>query len=129
MIYSKKMIKALIKDRTVWIGEINYELVTVIRVVCRVYVKYNKLPVITSANDSIHAENSLHPKNLAWDFRIWGIDDSTTKEIDEMKICADEIRHELNAIDFRYTVIYGNDEHLDHMHIEYNVNKKQQPQT
>ncbi len=119
------MIKVLVKDKTVWFSVINYELLTAIRVVCRVYNKYGKIPVITSANDAKHAQNSWHYAGLAWDFRIWGIDNLATKDIDEMKICADEIREELQAIDFHYNVFYGDPDHMDHMHIEYNLNKTQ----
>src|SRR4030042_3179698 len=124
------MIKLLIKDRTVWIGEVNYEFVTAIRVVCRIYQRRNKVPVLTSGNDATHSKDSWHYKNLGWDFRVWGIDNPDTKQIDEMEICANEIREELKSIDYHYDVIYkdkkpdGTYGHTDHMHIEYDFTKK-----
>lgn len=120
--------KIFIKDNTVWIGEINEQFLTACRIVERIYLKHSKIPVITSGNDGKHDPASCHYKNLGWDFRIWGINDPTTVE-DEMEICAIEIRHDLQAIDFHYDVIYKNVQadgtigHKDHMHIEYDKNK------
>lgn len=122
--------KIAIKDKTVWIGELNEQFITACRVVDRIYSNHNIVPVITSGNDAKHLEDSWHYQNLGWDFRIWGIDDPTTKQIDEMEIVANEIRHDLQAIDYRYDVVYkdlredGTYGHTDHMHIEYDKNKK-----
>jgi hypothetical protein len=103
---------------------IGYEFCTLARIVYRVLQKYNVTPTVTSANDSKHDSNSWHYKDLAWDWRIWGVDDPKTV-IDEVKQAADEIRREAQAVDFRYDVIYGDKDHLDHIHTEYDLNKKQ----
>jgi len=118
------MLKLRVKDKTVWFSEINYEFLVVARCVCRVYSRYNTIPVVTRAAEDAPGSvpNSWHFKGLAWDFRIWGVDDPKTVE-NEMATCANEIRKELNAIDYRYTVLYGDAGHKNHMHIEYDLDK------
>ena len=115
--------RIFIKDRSVWIGEINEHFLTACRIIERVYLRHSKIPVLTSANDGKHQHDSLHYLNEGWDFRIWGIDDPKTVE-DEMLICAAEIRHDLQAIDFHYDGVYGDDKHKDHMHVEWDKSKK-----
>jgi len=99
----------------VWFKFISYEFLTLSRIVFRVYQKYGIIPTVTSACDGKHMEGSLHPKGLAWDWRIW--------ELSSPGQVWDEIRHEAQAIDRRYDIVFGDDKHLDHAHTEYDENK------
>ena len=112
---------------------IGYEFCTLARIVYRVLERRGIVPTVTSANDGKHLPDSWHYQDLGWDWRIWGVaagpdgplarrDDSITP-IDEVKLAADEIRKELQAIDYRYDVIYGDKDHLDHIHTEYDLKK------
>jgi len=101
---------------------IGYEFCTLARIVFRVLERRGIVPTVTSANDGNHLPDSWHYKDLGWDWRIWGVDDLKTP-IDEVSQAADEIRKELQAIDYRYDVIYGDKDHLDHIHTEFNLKK------
>ncbi len=109
------MIKAICKEG-VWFKFINYEFITLARIVCRVYGKYDLVPTITSACDGIHqggeGRASLHYDGLGWDWRIWGLKDP--------KGIADEIRNEAQAIDYHYDIVLE----ADHIHTEYDLLKK-----
>lgn len=115
------MIRINIKKGVVF-NVIGPEFCTLARIVSSTLQKYGVIPTVTSANDSKHAANSWHYKDLAWDWRIWGVDDPKTP-INEVQEAVDELRHELQAIDYHYDVIYGDKEHLDHIHTEYDLNK------
>ena len=121
------MIRINIKKGVVF-NVIGFEFCTLARIVYRVLQKYNVTPTITSANDSKHELNSWHYKDLAWDWRIWGVDNPKTP-IDEVKQAADEIRQAAQNIDYHYDVIYGDKDHLDHIHTEYDLNKKQKAES
>jgi hypothetical protein len=110
------MIKINIKKGVVF-NVIAYEFCTLARIIFRVYQKYGAIPTCTSANDGKHATNSWHYFDLGWDWRIWGLSDP--------QAVADELRQELQAIDFHYDVVFGDPQHLDHIHTEYDLNKKQ----
>jgi len=110
------MIKVYCKEG-VWFKFISYEFLTLARVVYRVYEAEGIIPTITSACDSQHGEGSLHPRGLAWDWRIWGLKDPQR--------AANEIRREVQAIDYHYDIVFGDEKHLDHIHTEYDENKKQ----
>ena len=118
------MIKIKIKKGVVF-NIIGPEFCTLARILYRIFQKYNIIPEVTSANDSKHLPDSWHYKDLAWDWRIWGVDDFKTP-INEVQQAADELRHELQAVDFHYDVIYGDKDHLDHIHTEYDL-KKEKP--
>ena len=112
----------------VWFKFISYEFLIAARTVYRVLQRYKVIPTVTSACDSKHMPNSWHYKGLAWDFRIWGVDDPKTVQ-NEVKEAADEIRRQLNEVDFRYDVVYGDEKHLDHIHIEFDETKKKEDGT
>ena len=116
------MIKVDCKEG-VWFRFISYEFITLARIFCRVYEKHNLIPTVTSACDGKHAENSWHYKGLGWDWRVWGVDDPKTIQ-NEVKEVADEIRREAQAIDYHYDIVYGDEKHLDHIHSEFDFNKK-----
>lgn len=101
---------------------IGFEFCTLARIIYRIFQQWDMVPWITSANDGTHAPDSWHYKNLAWDWRIWGVDNPKTV-IDEVKQAADEIRREAQAVDYHYDVIFGDPKHLDHIHTEYDLNK------
>ena len=102
--------------RGVWFREINRPFLICAQVVAEVYRKQHVTPVVTSACDGWHMKNSLHYDGLAWDWRIWGLEDP--------RAAADEIRERLREIDPRYDVVYGDPRHLDHIHIEYDIRKE-----
>ena len=104
----------------VWFKFINIEFLWAAQVVCRVFEKYNVSTWITSACDSKHASNSFHYDGMAWDFRIWGVDNPQTPQ-DEVMDAAKLIRAELHTISPRFRVIYGDPQHLDHIHVEFNT--------
>jgi hypothetical protein len=108
----------------IWFRFITFEFLVLARIVYRVFQKYGIIPVVTSACDGKHRADSWHYQGLGWDWRIWGMDDPKTP-IDEVKKAADEIRREVQAIDYHYDVVYGDKDHLDHIHTEYDLNKKE----
>ncbi|OIO37213.1 MAG: hypothetical protein AUJ72_04970 [Candidatus Omnitrophica bacterium CG1_02_46_14] len=116
------MIKINVKKGVVF-KVIGFEFCTLARIVYRVLQKYGVTPMVTSANDGKHVPNSWHYQDLAWDWRIWGVDDPKTP-IDEVKQAADEIRRAAQNADYHYDVIYGDKDHLDHIHMEYDLKKK-----
>ena len=117
------MIKINVKKGVVF-NVIGYEFCTLARIVYRVLQKYNVIPTVTSANDGKHDPDSWHYKDEAWDWRVWGVDNPKTP-IDEVKQAADEIRQAAKNIDYHYDVIYGDKDHLNHIHTEFDLNKKQ----
>ena len=122
------MIKVDCKEG-VWFKFISYEFLTLARIFCRVYERRELVPTVTSACDSKHQSDSWHYKGLGWDWRIWGVDDPKTLQ-NEVKEVADEIRREAQAIDYHYDIVYadvredGTIGHLDHIHSEYDIEKK-----
>jgi len=95
---------------------IGYEFCALSRIVFRVFEKYNVIPTLTSAYDGEHVPDSWHYKDLGWDWRTWGLADP--------KAAADAIRRQAQALDYRYDVIFGDKKHLDHIHTQYDLNKK-----
>jgi len=116
------MIKINVKKGVVF-NVIGYEFCTLARIVSRIYEKYNVTPTVTSANDGKHDPDSWHYKDEAWDWRVWGVDNPKTP-IDEVKQAADEIRQAAQNIDYHYDVIYGDKDHLNHIHTEFDLNKR-----
>lgn len=105
--------KLRLKDGVI-IKEINEAFLTFCDVVYNVYHKHFVIPTITSANDGEHIETSLHYKNLAWDLRIWGL--NNVQEV------ADELRLALKDESGYWQVVYGDTHHLNHIHVEFDVN-------
>jgi hypothetical protein len=93
------------------IKEFNSQLCHVCYSAWFVWKEYGLTATITSANDGKHMENSLHYKNLAWDLRIWGLPNPAE--------AADKLRNLLNAKRNDYDVIFGDANHLDHVHVEF----------
>lgn len=81
--------------------------------VSMVYRKRGIEPVLTSASDGTHQKGSLHYSGLAWDFRVWGLPDPgpTAKELQSCLA-----RHSSY-----WQVVYGDADHLDHIHVEYDI--------
>lgn len=104
------MIKVDCKEG-VWFKFISYEFLVAAQVVWKHYSNQSVVPTVTSACDSQHCEGSYHYTGLAWDFRIWGLNNPEN--------VANAIRSDLRNIDYRYDVIFEG----DHIHIEYDLNK------
>ncbi len=97
------------------IKEVNTEFFQLCVEAFLIYDKYNIIPTITSANDGEHIPTSLHYKNLAWDLRIWGLNEP-------MKV-AEELASNLREISKYWQVLYGDDNHLNHFHVEFDINQ------
>jgi hypothetical protein len=104
------MIKVNCKEG-VWFKFITFEFLWCAQAVFNIYQKYEVVPTVTSACDGNHAQSSWHYKGLAWDWRIWGITDPHR--------AAEELREDLGRISAKYKVIFGDPQHLDHIHTEY----------
>jgi hypothetical protein len=91
------------------IKELNSALCHVAYSVWFVWREYGLTAMLTSGNDSKHMEGSLHYKNLAWDFRIWGIPNPQEAR--------DKLHKLLNTKGNDYDVVLES----DHLHIEYDV--------
>ncbi len=107
-------------ESDVRISEINQYLTSLSEIIYSIYRKYGKIPIITSGNDSKHMKNSLHYEGLAWDFRIWDIPKSHRYKV------VYELRDILQGYDYRWDVVYGDKNHLNHIHIEFDIRKKRQ---
>lgn len=94
------------------IAIINDHLLVVCEVVSYAYgAQEAAVPVMTSAADGKHRPRSYHPEGLAWDFRTRGLEDPAA--------VAAEIRRILAVRGPFYDVVYGDQKHLDHIHIEF----------
>lgn len=104
------MIKVNCKEG-VWFKFISYEFLVAAQIVFQEYSKEEITPTVTSACDGKHMDGSYHYNGMAWDFRIWGLQ--------YPQDTADRIKLALQDLDYRYDVIFE----LDHIHIEYDINK------
>ena len=97
--------------RGVWILEFNEPFMEFLRALSQVGYDMNYEPTITSGGDGEHMEGSLHYKGLAWDLRV--------RDCSNRARFANELRSSLNAIDDNWDVLYGDQYHLNHIHVEY----------
>ena len=97
----------------VWFKFISWEFTVAAQTAFGVYQEYNIIPCVTSAAEpeSKHMTGSLHYVGLAWDFRIWGLNDPQQ--------ASNKIKRLLQDTDFRYDVIFEK----DHIHIEFDSKK------
>jgi len=79
------------------------------------YQKDGVIPMVTSACDGRHMVGSLHGEGLAWDWRIWGLKDPGAT--------ADQIRIRARELNPRYDIVFGDPDHLDHIHSEFDIRK------
>lgn len=108
-----------LKSQGVDVSKLTSETVEAAKVAGGIYIKYGKIPIITSAYDSFekHKKDSKHLTGDAVDFRTKHLNLSQSQKI----ALADEIRDKLNKTSNSYTVLYedpGGDE--EHFHIQYN---------
>jgi len=68
-------------------------------------------PTITGAAFEDYPKGKVHDKGYAIDIRVIGIPDP--------KAYADEIERILRAVSPHYKVLYGDKQHLDHIHIGF----------
>ena len=102
----------------VWFKELNKPLMDFCPVFARVWSDFGHGdPTITSAADGVHGINSYHPLGYAWDVRLWGM--SATKA----DIAATALRNQLRDINPAYDVVYGDEKHKDHIHVEFDLKK------
>ncbi len=78
-------------------------------------------PTVTSANDSVHGEYSLHYKDAAFDIRVFDYPGfnlarfSATRHVIDVWIA--KMRTQLPPD--QYDIIFGTKGHKNHIHIEY----------
>jgi len=68
-------------------------------------------PTITGASDEHYPKGKVHDKGYAIDIRV--------SDIPDPKQYAEDIRECLRAVSPHYKVLYGDPEHLDHIHIGF----------
>lgn len=73
-------------------------------------------PTITGASYENYKKGSYHDKGWAWDVRISDIPDKLAFVF--------FVYDRLIKIDRRYRIVYGNADHIDHIHIEYQFDRK-----
>jgi len=73
------------------------------------------VPMVTSACDGRHMGSSFHLDGLAWDWRIWGLKNPGAT--------ADRIRIRARELNPRYDIVFGDQDHLDHIHSEFDIRK------
>jgi hypothetical protein len=97
----------------VWFKFISWEFTVAAQTVFSVYQNYSLIPWVTSGaeKESKHMDGSLHYMGLAWDFRVWGLNNP-------QKV-SDDIKRLLQDADYHYDVIFEK----DHIHIEYDTGK------
>ena len=97
--------------RGVWIIEFNDPFMKFLRALSNVGYGMNYEATITSGGDGEHMEGSLHYKGLAWDLRVRDCPDRPrfAKLLDAI----------LNVAAENWDVLYGDQYHLNHIHVEY----------
>lgn len=100
----------VLSKQGVWLAEINDWFLWLIQCLDEVWSRWGDTPIITSGADSKHMEGSYHGFNKAWDVRVWGLHNPQTQ--------ADELRATLNEDGNEWRVLYGDEFHKDHIHVE-----------
>jgi len=106
------MFKILIKEGVIF-REFNSHFVDFIGVLNDVAEKMGFIPTITSAAEGEHTLSSYHVLNCAWDIR--------TRGLKEVNMVVFNLGKNLEALDRRWEIIYGDKDHLDHIHVEFNL--------
>ena len=75
-----------------------------------------KQPTITGAAYEDYPKNSYHQKGYAWDIRIADIPNPL-----EYACC---LCSRLKEISNQYRLLFGDEQHTDHIHIEFRYDKK-----
>jgi hypothetical protein len=102
--------KVIVKEGVIF-KEVNARLMHLCVTSSWIWDEYGSIPVITSANDGKHMATSLHYKDLAWDLRV--------KNLPDPQQMADRLREMLNVKHHDYDVLFGDEAHKDHIHVEY----------
>jgi hypothetical protein len=95
----------------VWLAQLNDHFLQFIEALHEVWTRWGDTPTITAGADGKHMEGSKHYKNDAWDVRVWGLHNPQKQ--------ADQLRERLKEIDAQWIVLYGDEDHLDHIHVGY----------
>jgi len=104
----------------VYLKYVDYRFLWIAKVIWEVFQEFGikAAPVVTSACDGKHGPGSLHPEGLAWDWRVWIIpEDIRQRVVDRVK----EMAHTMSPL---YDIIYGDAQHLDHIHVEWDDRKE-----
>lgn len=96
----------------VHLGEINDVFMDFITVLDEIGAKWGFVPMITSGCDGKHMEGSYHYEHRAWDIRIWNMKNPAS--------VAEDLRKGYEEIGGSWDVLWGDEHHKDHMHIEKN---------
>jgi len=119
----RKDVKSLKTDPKLWvdilpqvhIGAINWPIIEIALAVWQAYKEQGVTPIVTGADDPAYVQRGVHDRALALDFRIWNLPDPAR--------AAERIREQLWEIDLKYVVLYGDKNHLDHIHVGYGHDK------
>lgn len=95
--------------------QVNDQFLTVAGVVFELWQEEGLIPCVTSGSDGSHLPESYHWQALAWDWRIWGLADAWKT--------AARLQVRLKAVDPAYDVVFGDANHKDHIHTEYDLKK------
>ena len=94
----------------VWLGEINNYFMSFLEALREVGNRRGFIPFITSGCEGKHMEGSKHYKHKAWDLRIWNMRDPHA--------ATDDLRNTLNRDGEKWIVLYGDEYHKDHAHVQ-----------
>jgi len=98
--------KILLKEGVI-IGEINTPFFHTCVSVYHVFSQLRLIPVITCGREGTHMKNSLHYKNLAWDWRMSIVPEEKREWV------RDEIKKIINARQNDYDVVLERSERID----------------
>ena len=99
----------ILLDPVVRLKLISDEMIAVCRAVWNAYQADGMIPVMTGAADENYRPGGAHVAGRGWDFRVRGLA--------HPDVVAAEIRTQLESSPGHYTVLYGDAQHLDHIHV------------
>lgn len=83
----------------------------VFNVLMAVANRYGFVPMLTGASEHRKLVGDTHDSGYAWDVR--------SSNMHDPQACFGDIRTFLLSVDSRYRVLYGDEAHMDHIHIAF----------
>lgn len=83
----------------------------VVNVLLQAGLKFREEIVLTGVSYEDYPPEGIHNQGYAWDVRTWNWKHPDT--------VVSWITKHLVSVDHRYRTVYGDENHLDHVHIEY----------